>query len=603
MKLVQTLLFSFISVLTLSGQNEDNIWLFGSLIGDAFDDVWLLDTTNGASNLDFNFDPVDISYDETRIWDFTSTNASICDQNGNLLLYTNGQAVYNGNHEVIEDTINYNAQWDNWTYQNDTSYSNLGLPAIQGALILPHPGDANLYYTFYSQYDLDSQKITKMLYGLVDISKELEEGQMVLRDVPLVQELLSNGSLNAVRHANGRDWWIIFSGRSNNIFYKFLLSPSGIENHGSQVIGDEFDSVNSQFYFSPSGEYAALCSLDKFGEEGGQVVIMEFDRCSGNLFNRVSELIPGNSFSQGVSFSPNNRFLYATDSESVFQYDLDSPNILDSRIVVAEYDGFKYYFTQDTLNGVGVQVRFGWMGLAPNGKIYISSTSGSTRVMHAIDSPNRYGEDCDVLQHSVYLPTTFSRTIPNFPNFRLGPLDGSLCDSLTLNNNPIAKFSYKKNKQNQLHVDFTNLSYYDPDNYEWDFGDGNISDDVEPKHNYTENGIYEVCLTVSNLYSTNTSCKTLFLNTTSTNHESGEQFNVNLYPNPVSDILNLNIESLEFKFGTFIIYTNMGEVILNSQLKLGLNQLNLSTLPSGLYFYSILNKNGPILTGKFIKTP
>lgn len=601
MKLLQFLFIYSISILSLSGQNQDKIWLFGSLIGDGFDDTWLLDTTYGASNMDFNFDPVNISYDINRVWDFAGTNASICDENGNLLLYTNGQAVYNGNHQVVEDTINYNAQWDNWTYRNDSIYVNLGLPTIQGAIILPHPNNSNLFYIFYSQYDLDSLRTTKMLYGLVDINADIGQGQMVFRDVPLIEELLSSGSLNAVKHANGRDWWIIFSARSNTKFFKFLLSPSGIENHGAQIIGDEFDSANSQFYFSPSGEFAALCSLDEFDEEGGQVVIMEFDRCTGGFFNRVSEIIPGNTFSQGVSFSPNNRFLYATDSDLVFQYDLKSSDILASRNVVAEYDGFEYYYSEDTINGTGLPTRFGWMGLAPNGKIYVCSTSGGSRVMHVVNSPNQYGEQCDVLQHSVYLPTSFWRTMPNFPNFRLGPADGSLCDTLGLNNNPISKFTFNKSKEDPLKIEFVNLSYYEPENYEWDFGDDNSSNEFEPVHSYSEKGIYEVCLTASNIYSSNKSCKTIYLNSTSAENDIIDAHKINLYPNPVRDKFSLSLENLGLKSGSLLIYTNMGEVLLRSEINEGLNQYDISSLSDGLYFYSILNDNDQIHTGKFIK--
>ncbi|MBK7699704.1 MAG: hypothetical protein IPJ39_13695 [Saprospiraceae bacterium] len=63
--------------------------------------------------------------------------------------------------------------------------------------------------------------------------------------------------------------------------------------------------------------------------------------------------------------------------------------------------------------------------------------------MSKIEYPDEAGEACTVLQHSVFMPTGIARGIPNFPHYRLGPLDGSPCDTLGLDNNPIAKYRYR----------------------------------------------------------------------------------------------------------------------------------------------------------------
>ncbi|MBL0073518.1 MAG: T9SS type A sorting domain-containing protein [Bacteroidetes bacterium] len=47
-----------------------------------------------------------------------------------------------------------------------------------------------------------------------------------------------------------------------------------------------------------------------------------------------------------------------------------------------------------------------------------------------IKYPDSLGIACDVQQHSVYLPVYNSYTVPNHPNYFLGALVGSLCDSL-----------------------------------------------------------------------------------------------------------------------------------------------------------------------------
>jgi hypothetical protein len=70
--------------------------------------------------------------------------------------------------------------------------------------------------------------------------------------------------------------------------------------------------------------------------------------------------------------------------------------------------------------------------LGPDGKIYISSNN-STKYLHVIANPDEQGAACNVLVHSIHLPALAFRAIPNFPNFRLGPVDGSVCDTLGFN--------------------------------------------------------------------------------------------------------------------------------------------------------------------------
>ncbi|MFT6338493.1 MAG: hypothetical protein ACJATI_005267, partial [Halioglobus sp.] len=137
-------------------QHEDNIWMFGSAIYDEIQTDIQLDTTWGATNMDFNFDPPRIRFDSLRFKDFGGTNSSITSVDGKVLMYTNGQSVWDGNNEYIEDTINYNDQWENWITSSGDIHVRDGLPAIQGALILPSPAGGEEYYVVYGQFDLES---------------------------------------------------------------------------------------------------------------------------------------------------------------------------------------------------------------------------------------------------------------------------------------------------------------------------------------------------------------------------------------------------------------------------------------------------------------
>ncbi|HMG15901.1 MAG TPA: T9SS type A sorting domain-containing protein, partial [Saprospiraceae bacterium] len=72
---------------------------------------------------------------------------------------------------------------------------------------------------------------------------------------------------------------------------------------------------------------------------------------------------------------------------------------------------------------------FFYMQNGPDGKIYMCTLNGET-VLHVINNPDEKGKACNFTQHSVQLIGPNSFSLPNFPNYRLGPLIGSGCDTL-----------------------------------------------------------------------------------------------------------------------------------------------------------------------------
>ncbi len=67
--------------------------------------------------------------------------------------------------------------------------------------------------------------------------------------------------------------------------------------------------------------------------------------------------------------------------------------------------------------------------LAANGKIYLTTGNG-TQHLHEINFPDSAGLACDVQQHAVSLGVWNFRSAPNHPNYNLGPVVGSVCDTL-----------------------------------------------------------------------------------------------------------------------------------------------------------------------------
>ena len=72
-----------------------------------------------------------------------------------------------------------------------------------------------------------------------------------------------------------------------------------------------------------------------------------------------------------------------------------------------------------------------------------------------------------------------------------------------------------------------------------------------------------------------------------------------VFPNPVNDILNINIKESNTVSG-ITIYNLVGKEVSSIILKNGNNQLDLSKLSSGVYFYAIKSNHGIIETKKLI---
>ncbi len=75
----------------------------------------------------------------------------------------------------------------------------------------------------------------------------------------------------------------------------------------------------------------------------------------------------------------------------------------------------------------------------------------------------------------------------------------SICNEIIVSDNEISfdeiDFNYNINLLNVAFEPEVNNSDF---NYLWDFDDGNISTEISPEHNFSENGTYEVCLTIDN---------------------------------------------------------------------------------------------------------
>jgi len=280
--------------------------------------------------------------------------------------------------------------------------------------------------------------------------------------------------------------------------------------------------------------------------------------------------------------------MYVSAWDHIYQFDLQASNITPSRDTVAVYDGF-----EAPIGNTTYQTRFYLMQNTPNGKIYISCPGVNSRYLHVIDQLDSAGVACNVLQHHIELPAYNLLGLPNLPNFRLGALPGSPCDTLS----PIAAFTYT---DDMLQVTFEDQTSRNPSTWHWDFGDGTTDDVQHPVRNYTSPGQYEVCLIASNNIGSDTVCQSITLMTDNL-FEVDKSIGLQVRPNPANDFLFLSFVTPQEEDYRLSLITPTGALMLQTDLPKGLSQhdIEVSHLLVGIYFYQIeLDVRGMIASGK-----
>lgn len=142
--------------------------------------------------------------------------------------------------------------------------------------------------------------------------------------------------------------------------------------------------------------------------------------------------------------------------------------------------------------------------------------------------------------------------------------------------------------------DFTSTST-DATSWSWDFGDGGSSSQENPTYVYTQNGTYDVILIASNGCGSDTS--TVQVTVTGVGIEDLTFDDVNVYPVPVNDFLNIKVtpalldRQLEVK-------NVFGQVVAVALIDATSIQLKTQSFASGMYFITIEGLPG---SHRFIK--
>lgn len=166
-----------------------------------------------------------------------------------------------------------------------------------------------------------------------------------------------------------------------------------------------------------------------------------------------------------------------------------------------------------------------------------------------------------------------------------------------------AKFSVSQDTADQATYYFTDISEEGVSSWEWDFGDGNSSNEQHPSHTYSSMGAYFVSLTISKDSCTDTYTK--IVNISSILADLFLSDSVEVYPNPTSGGFNIETKfkrSVEIEINLVDINGRMAMPPIKGdsgyQFK---KKIDISKLPQGVYILQMQTKEGLLYRQRIFK--
>jgi PKD repeat protein len=293
---------------------------------------------------------------------------TISDSVGNLLFYTTYPSVWNRNNLVMP---NGNGMDE-------------GFSTTQSSVIVPKPDSSNIYYIFTNEGWL--------YYSEVDMTLDGGLGDVTVKNFHLLDSI--DERLTAVRHCNGKDFWVICHNSQGNTFIVYLISNAGISSPIVFNVGQSLQYNIGYTKASPNGQKLVAA------EYGHGTEIFDFDNSTGSISNPISIPSPNTDTTgfYGSSFSPDNNKIYLAGQNHICQYDISSNN--QATIIASLYH-------------VDTAFQFGTLQIGPDQKIYLDGTN--SHYLAVINNPNVAGPGCNLVDNAVYLGgNACGSALPNF---------------------------------------------------------------------------------------------------------------------------------------------------------------------------------------------
>lgn len=324
------------------------------------------------------------------------SSATISDDLGNLLFYTNGKSIWNASHQIM-------ANGNNILGNTDIS---------QDVVIVPIPGDPDKYYVFHNAGN--EMGFTGVSYSIVDMTLngglgdvDTNEKNILIQSNPIIR-------MTTVLNPSDGSYWLLLFGASDNpidsdTLYTYKIDATGVTLTNSSLFTLPLAQSSEPFIYgqmkvSPDAQNLALV-YNRNDDDGKDIFnaqtiyLFDFDINTGIASNLNSSMVlSDNLYSYGVAFSPDSNLLYVSGTHKLS--DLSTVG----RIYQMDYRGMSgSTLLVDDLNPVyGIEIGI-------DQKLYAANATGN---IHSIDAPNTFGVGAGFNSNAIDISGNGGREFP-----------------------------------------------------------------------------------------------------------------------------------------------------------------------------------------------
>ncbi len=540
-KIYLGLIITFLFVNSFFAQLQNANWYFGEHIG-----------MNFVQNISFDYNGNYISP--------INKTATVSDDNGNLLFYTDGHTYWNASHQVMLGSID-NLQGE-----------------VQAIIIVPFPLHPEKYYVFINTETGSFYSLVNTFgNGTIEILNQ--NLNIPIRSYNLMG--FENDMITSIKHADGESYWVVIVGMDN--IYSFKVGRDGIFQpvishfqdidfwHTQGKIISYQDTNGNNKILIPRTDY--VISMDHSTGVAG-LNILDFDTDTGQLINWALE--PGClSWPPilSIEISENNQYLYFL-SNDVDNYSQDL-NLLQADlndIVSGGYTSPQVLQTLSVSNNNDIIKSEISRGM--DGKIYFPHGNK----MSVKNQPDAY--NCDY-QYGQY------QFINGYKAYTLPQLvlkHQFICEPDLLIINEVHTGQIDNQASSNTITATNTIHNLATANYTA----GNV---VYLKPGFNAKTGSDFRAWIEGCFSTYTRPTINFENDESVLSKKQNDSKVMVYPNPADKNILINVDDKDFKTGYLSIYDMFGNLKLKKNIKITNNPIDINRLKAGLYILKVSSKD------------
>jgi gliding motility-associated-like protein len=328
--------------------------------------IWYL---SNKQILDFNYNPPKFSYNTSNHNNNSSLYlnfASICDDNGKLIFYTDGQYAWNVNNELLFDGMSL--------------FSQKG----DHPMIVPQPGSNGIYYIFSthgSYQDPNTMNYYDTLcYTKVSIQLPPDKGKIIQKKIAFHTNFNPDNHFVVCGFCSNSVFWLVIERNdwtdptiNTNRIYAYKIDANGLNTSPVITVSSRYGNPGG-FKFSPLGNKIIFYDFN-YGTTLS-MKLADFNYKTGVISGLIP--IPYNKNYGEFEFSKNGHYFYNIYQQEIDRFDASLTNfdaINNSKKVLfkSNVDSIFFFLPQ----------------LGPDGKIYFHTNNNYYGV---IDAPEE--KDC-----------------------------------------------------------------------------------------------------------------------------------------------------------------------------------------------------------------